>query len=107
MQESGSEEECSEESSSSPEEDAEFSANEEDGKINPSFIIQRKKIVFCKCVFSSRQPVCIYNSNDRGMNSFCPLFKLRMRRTPLLHRRRWKEMLTMQKNWMTWPKRVD
>lgn len=83
MQESGSEEECSEESSSSPEEDAEFSANEEDGKINPKFIMRReKKNVFCKCVFPSRQPICIYNSNDGGMNSFCPLFKLRMRRTP-------------------------
>lgn len=35
VQDSGSDEECSEESSSSPEEDAEFSANEEDGKINP------------------------------------------------------------------------
>lgn len=34
IQESGSDEECSEESSSSAEEDAEFSANEEDGKIN-------------------------------------------------------------------------
>lgn len=43
MQESGSEEECSEESSSSPEEDAEFSANEEDGKINPKFITRREK----------------------------------------------------------------
>lgn len=37
MQESGSDVECSEESSSSEEEeDAEFSANEEDGKINPT-----------------------------------------------------------------------
>lgn len=37
MQESGSDEDCSEESSSSAEEeDAEFSANEEDGKRNPN-----------------------------------------------------------------------
>lgn len=37
MQESGSDVECSEESSSSEEEeDAEFSANEEEGKINPN-----------------------------------------------------------------------
>lgn len=37
MQESGSDVECSEESSSAEEEeDAEFSANEEDGKINPT-----------------------------------------------------------------------
>lgn len=37
MQESGSDVECSEESSSSEEEeDVEFSANEEDGKINPT-----------------------------------------------------------------------
>lgn len=37
MQESGSDVECSEESSSSEEEeDVEFSANEEDGKIKPT-----------------------------------------------------------------------
>lgn len=59
MQESGSDEECYEESSSSAEEeDAEFSANEEDGMKPKS------------C--SSKQPNCIYNGNDCGINIFCP-----------------------------------
>ncbi|TNN03332.1 hypothetical protein fugu_000361 [Takifugu bimaculatus] len=43
-QESGSEEECSEESSSSPEEDAEFSANEEDAEDEEDTIAAQEKV---------------------------------------------------------------
>lgn len=63
MQESGSDVECSEESSSSEEEeDVEFSANEEDGKVNPTFFF-----LFI---------------NTTVLNECYVLFKLRMRRTP-------------------------
>lgn len=65
MQESGSDVECSEESSSSEEEeDAEFSANEEDGKINPtsSYEIWRTYFFF---FFLIKQP---------WINIFCLFF---------------------------------
>lgn len=73
MQESGSDVECSEESSSSEEEeDAEFSANEEDGKINPTSSNEVWRTYFGLCK----------TKNKSWMNIFCVFLKLRMKRTP-------------------------
>lgn len=72
MQESGSDVECSEESSSSEEEeDVEFSANEEDGKINPTPPLKTEEPTFKK-----------KTKNQTVLNECYVLFKLRMRRTP-------------------------